>query len=122
MILSFKEQFIQPILDGTKIHTIRTDKGKRWTIGKKIHFATGTRTKEYNCFMEAECVGLQKISIYWRGNKHYPAGVFIGGTSLNLDEIDRLARNDGFSHIDNFLTWFNDDFKGIIIHWTDLLY
>lgn len=49
MILSFKEQFIPKILDGTKIHTIREDKKNRWEAGKKIHFATGVRTKNYKC-------------------------------------------------------------------------
>jgi len=115
MILSFKPQFVEPILNGSKIHTIREDKGKRWTIGKKIHFATGVRTKNYNCFKEGECIGLQKIIIS-------PAYIEVSGRILNYKEIKRLAINDGFNSVKDFLEWFDGHFTGIIIHWTDLLY
>lgn len=48
MILGFKPQFVQPIIDRTKIHTIREDKHNRWVPGKVIHMATGVRTKSYS--------------------------------------------------------------------------
>ena len=44
MILSFKPQFKQKILDGAKIHTIRKDEANRWHIGRIIHFATAIAT------------------------------------------------------------------------------
>lgn len=122
MILSFKPQFVEKILSGSKIHTIREDKNKRWSIGKKIHSATGVRTKQYNCFHEGQCKGLQEFSIYWRGNNIYPVAVYISRRELNLDETERLAKNDGFDTVDDFYKWFNKDFKGIIIHWTDFIY
>lgn len=43
MILSFKKQFLDPIITGSKIHTIRADKPNRWKPGNKIHFATGEK-------------------------------------------------------------------------------
>lgn len=58
MILSFKKQFSEPILKGTKIHTIREDKPNRWKPGNKIHFANGVRTQNYNCFKESVCISV----------------------------------------------------------------
>ncbi len=71
MILSFKPQFIQPILSGDKIHTIREDKHNRWKPGNKIHFATGTRTKHYNQFYDGVCVSVQAIVLVNHGNHVY---------------------------------------------------
>ena len=115
MILSFKKQFVQPILDGTKVHTIREDKGNRWTVGKKIHFATGVRTKNYEQFMEGECIGLQKIRIK-------NEGIYVSERRLNYIEAKQLAFRDGFDYLSEFLKFFDRPFDGIIIHWTDFLY
>ena len=132
MILGFKPQFKEPILNGTKIHTIREDKNNRWHFGKLIQFATGVRTKNYHCFKEGVCFGTQRIEI-----KHQ-AGfveVFIDGVHFGeiyhhgLDDIYEytvdlinLAKNDGFENIEDFFKWFNKDFKGKIIHWTKFKY
>lgn len=35
---------------------------------------------------------------------------------------DLIAVNDGFDNIHDFLSWFNKDFDGQIIHWTDKRY
>ncbi|MBE7411382.1 MAG: hypothetical protein HS129_04840 [Leptospiraceae bacterium] len=79
MILGFKQQFIRPILDGTKIHTIREDVHNRWHVGNKIHFATGVRTKNYKQFLEKFCTGTQTIKI-----KHgeFSFSVFIDNKKL----------------------------------------
>lgn len=115
MILAFKPQFVPRILSGRKIHTIREDKNNRWQPGKKIHMATGVRTKNYNCFKEAVCVAVQSIEI--TKNK-----VYIDGIQLNKQEIKTLAINDGFNGIVDFFKWFNQHFYGKIIHWTYFKY
>ena len=134
MILSFKKQFKQPIVDGTKIHTIREDTPNRWKAGDKIHFATGVRTKNYECFKEGECKLVQRIEI-----KHHHTFVEIkidgnpyGEIQTNkiqyqlaladMYNILTFIRNDGFSRVDDFLAFFHTDFTGKIIHWTDLTY
>ncbi len=61
MILGFKKQFKPLILADKKIHTIREDSKDRWHEGKKIHFATDTRSADYNCFKEGEVKGIQYI-------------------------------------------------------------
>jgi len=122
MILPFKEQFVEPIMSGRKIHTIREDRKNRWIRGKTIHFATGVRTKNQNTFYSNLCRGTQEIKIYWRGNTVYPVAIFIDKKVLTLDETERLAINDGFKTVDEFYKWFDSDFKGKIIHWTELRY
>ncbi|MBB4034871.1 hypothetical protein GGR21_000758 [Dysgonomonas hofstadii] len=124
MILGFKPQFVAPILSGNKIHSIREDKTDRWKEGNTIHFATGVRTKNYDNFKMDECKGTQSIKIeYFEGvffaNK---VTVFIDGRALEYEEILTLAHNDGFCSVADFLKWFNKDFEGKIIHWTDFKY
>lgn len=132
MILSFKKQFREPILMGSKIHTIREDKNGRWKAGNKIHFATGIRTKNYECFEEGECISIQKIEIK---HQHTFASITIDNTLLGeiykdpigVSLVDRynvmeFIKNDGFHKLESFLSFFPTDFKGKIIHWTDFNY
>ena len=124
MVLGFKPQFKEPILKKKKKHTIREDKNDRWKPGMKIHFATGVRTRLYHQFKEGVCVSIQKIKILW--DNLPPNGevvsISIDGNPIYLDELETLALNDGFEDISEFLNWFNEDFEGKIIHWTDLKY
>lgn len=130
MILSFKSQFVDKIKSGEKIHTIREDKPNRWKKGNKIHFATGVRTKNYNQFFEGECKSVQKIEITHKGNKIFveiegrPPHVWIHFRNDKYIHpgIEKLAKNDGFNNIEDFFKWFDKDFKGKIIHWTELTY
>ena len=145
MILSFKKQFQQPILSGTKIHTIREDKGGRWKADSKIHFATGVRTKNYNQFFELVCISVQPIILVNHGNHVYckiQTGVneYIHNdcveyenikyyerrfTGAGISLLGDLCKNDGLSWED-FKGWFipnlGDKFEGKIIHWTDFRY
>lgn len=119
MVLSFKEQFIPKILDGSKIHTIRRDPERRWQKGVKIHFATGVRTKDYNQFHEGVCRFNQAIHIQGRT---IHLGLNGGMHRLSEKGVDLLAKNDGFDSTDAFWEWFNEDFYGVIVHWTDFVY
>lgn len=125
MILGFKQQFIEPILKGSKIHTIREDKHNRWKVGKIIHFATGVRTKNYNCFLRALCLRTQIIKITYPviGTENFTLPlVSVDDNLLTISEIHALAVNDGFKNLEEFLTWFNKPFTGKIIHWTSKSY
>lgn len=133
MILPFKEQFREPIKAGTKKHSIREDKSRRWQKGHIIHFATGVRTKNYEQFHEAICTGVQDIEIkytdmrgaveiYIDGEQFGLWHRFMPEKSVNPEKVLQLARNDGFESVKDFLSWFQRDFKGRIIHWTDLKY
>lgn len=139
MIMSYKKKFPwgaptdfkQKILDGTKKHTFREDQHGRWSAGKHIHHAQGVRTKNYDCFLENDCVSTQSVIIankenirclevdntllYWKtkGYEKYEIGAYY---------MQILAKNDGFDSVEDFFKWFNKDFYGFIIHWTDLRY
>lgn len=133
MILGFNKKFPELILGGRKIHTIRADKHGRWKQGMTIQFATGAGTKAYNQFHEAECTGVQDIEIKYTDNrgavKIYIDGKHLGTwhrfmpqRSENVADVLRLAVNDGFEGVTEFLNWFSRDFTGRIIHWTAMKY
>ena len=122
MILSFKPRFVDKILDGTKIHTIREDKNKRWKPGRAIHFATGVRTKDYNRFAVGFCEGIQTIRIHYRNIPKHSPDIYVDGILLSSDIVVKVAHNDGFNSTYDFNKWFSKDFEGIIVHWTDFKY
>jgi hypothetical protein len=97
------------------------------------------------------CISTQKVEIKWTTNKEFfnrkEVSVFvdryllleaafsnsaIGATHhyRHLDgvvakanaSIDLIAVNDGFNGLFDFFKYFNKDFTGKIIHWTDLRY
>ena len=132
MILSFKEQFKEPILNGVKIHSIRQDQHNRWKIDRIIHMATGVRTKKYQQFAEHICKSIQEIEIF-----HFESIMFANKIAVCIDgkvfgqyydknrydyQLNQLAKNDGFKRVSDFFEWFDSDFKGKIIHWTDFKY
>jgi len=134
MVLGFKEQFVDRILNGSKIHTIREDSKSRWKQSMVIQMATGVRTKKYNKFTEQICISTQKFQIIW----NIPFGeeykgrlfkVFIDDRCMNNNfwhtkesMLEVIARHDGFDSVNDFLDWFSEDFTGKLIHWTDLKY
>lgn len=125
MILSFKPHFVTPILIGTKIHTIREDRPNRWKKGRKIHFATGVRTKNYEQFDEGICNSTESLTLSWSKISGLTARV-----GKVLIDLEQLAYNDGFNTVEDFERWFipliHNDFGGKmnakIIHWTPFRY
>jgi hypothetical protein len=117
-------------LENPKIHTIREDKNDRWHAGKMIDFFINCRQKNMFRFAPVlPVVSVQKVEIIWVGfSDSFRPWVKIDGKSIyTLDQIDKekmlqLAQNDGFDTIEDFFAYFNEDFQGKIIHWTDLRY
>jgi hypothetical protein len=115
---------------GIKIHTIRADPKNRWRVGMLIHFVIKNRTpKRFQFAPTIPVKAIQEIYIRWCGAVVY---VYIDGkpfySSLtNEPEMHYqcmffLATNDGFDSVEDFFKYFNTDFKGKIIHWTDNTY
>lgn len=122
MILAFsKEQFVQKILDGTKIHTIREDKHSRWKPGMKIHFWKGNpRNVKANPypFATGTVTKVDQIEIHYTPDGKGLQWIEINGEVLRgVDKLEELARNDGFDGLKSFMVWFKEDFKGKLIHW-----
>lgn len=131
------------LFDTPKIHTIREDTHDRWKPGMKIHHSYGVRTKSYRCFAINECQSIQRIEITEvktgssdnsycfpimspKQRKNAVSGkifrVTVDDKVLSNTMIDQIAKNDGFNTTEDFFLWFNGNFKGKIIHWTNLKY
>ena len=127
MVLSFKEQFKEPILNGTKIHTIRTDQYDRWGVDATAHMATGVRTPKYHCFKQARCTGKQALTLIYDVNGFR---ALVDGIQLTPGRLLLLANNDGFEDTERLFLWFKSDILNSpklminrkIIHWTDYRY
>ena len=109
-----------------KIHTIRKDSKDRWKAGKLIHFVVRNRTP--NRFQFAPVVKVKSIQLIEIEKLNYTATwwrdyiVSVDGKRLTANDIARLAINDGFEDVESFFEYFNGDFTGKIIHWTDFKY
>lgn len=115
---------------GIKIHTIRADTKNRWRLGMSIHFVIKNRTPQRFQFAPTIPVkAIQEIYIRWSGAVVYvylDGKVFYTNLTNEPEMLNHrmlfLAKNDGFDSIEAFLQYFNSDFKGKIIHWTDFTY
>lgn len=118
-----------------KIHTIREDKKNLWKAGNDIHFVINNRTKKRFQFAPiVQVKSIQRITIdYSISENEFPhiginrtIGDYKYLTPTNhfeyVTELQELAVNDGFDSWEDFLKYFNKNFKGKIIHWTDLRY
>jgi tRNA G37 N-methylase TrmD len=132
MILSFSlDSFVEKIKSGAKIHTIRRNVGERWKVGNKIHFWKDNPrhiAKNPYCFGTGKVIRVNPIAIryfrqpensysYARGNKFVE--VTMNGAKLTRMECEELAQNDGFGSFEEFLDWFDSDFNGSIIFWSN---
>lgn len=118
-----------------KLHTIREDKTGRWKPGMMIDFFINVRTKNMFRFAPGvPVVSIQKIEIVWHSDsrnlelsKLAPkrfnyVDVIVDNNILYFEDVKLLAQNDGFNDIYDFFFYFNQDFSGKIIHWTDKQY
>src|SRR6185437_1705040 len=120
MIIGFKKQFVEPILQGTKVHTIREDKANRWKAGMVMHMYTGGRfSKEYRQFAEKQCISVQDIFMTYYNAK---IEVTIDESYLfGYSERLNFAIRDGFKDWDDFENYWipvitadtNRTFRGI---------
>ncbi|WP_395075362.1 hypothetical protein [Flavobacterium sp.] len=122
-------EFSGHIIINPKLHTIREDKNNRWQVGNKIDFFINARQKNMFRFAPVlPVVSIQEIEIKWLKNKEKKIWWYLGATIsinnvyLSATQCEQLAINDGFDSVIEFFEYFNKDFHGKIIHWTDLKY
>ena len=116
-----------------KLHTIREDKNNRWQVGTNINFYINARQKNMFRFAPVlQVVRVQNIEIIYVpfGDKKQDARPFVRvdgrliydvGQTL-WSQMKEFAENDGFDCVNDFFEYFDKDFTGKIIHWTDLKY
>lgn len=111
-----------------KFHTFRPNLKGAWKPGVMIDFMFWSGrpywSKPVRFAPRLPVVSVQNIRISYTAIP-YPPAVFVGNglmRRLKPEEVEVLARNDGFDSISDFFKWFNKDFQGSIIHWTDLKY
>lgn len=141
---AYKRKFFKPFFGTSdsvslkpKLTSIREDKNNLWKPGRKIHFIINNRTK--NRFQFAPVIEVKKVQhIHIDYYIKDSVCVFIDDelvcygslkdknrffSSLSNDiDINNVAVNDGFDSVQQFFNWFDRDFTGKIIHWTDLRY
>jgi len=116
-----------------KLHTIREDEKDRWAINNKIDFFINCRRKDMFRFAPVlPVVSIQSFEIKYHENTFMiyidDKLFFFGNRDFTVNEFEnysgmmKLVSNDGFDTIEDFCTYFIEDFKGKIIHWTDLRY
>jgi hypothetical protein len=130
---------------GGKVHTIRGNYDRWKIIADKVNAGeaelslrewTGTpyRSKQEE-FARLTKLGIQKFEVIWytfhfaplkimghSGGTERVIKVKIDGEEISFNQYHQtLPNNDGLS-IQDFTAWFNDQFSGAIIHFTDFKY
>lgn len=125
--LNFKAQFADQVRNGEKRQTIRA-RGKRRPprVGEPLMLYTGMRQVGCRKLLDAVCTSVEPISMSLRGKGvvQMPRTAGIGEplwAFLFDDEIEALARADGFPDAAAFFAWFRenhgDTFSGYVIKW-----
>jgi hypothetical protein len=112
-LYNFKAQFVPHVLTGSKTHTIRAIRAHPDKPGNTLHLYTGLRQKGAQLLMRARCTRVQEIRIDFDG------AIAIDGLYLSRDEMEQLARRDGFECAYQMLKFWEGrlPFTGHIIHW-----
>lgn len=84
--------------------TIRDDPNNRWQKGRLIHFATGARTKKYECFALGKCNKTSTI-VFAHNKEANQILVFLEGLDLTDSQVRQLAQDDGFEDVYAFLAF-----------------
>lgn len=99
--------------------------------------ATGVRTKNYQQFNQgipelSTCTDTQDVCIdtplkivrVWQKDHPEASESAADGywKTLDPDEVEKLAINDGFESAKELFEWFAPMFGGQIVHWTDHRY
>lgn len=132
---------LSPDIESTqKLHTIRVDAHDRWKAGRLIHFVINNRSPNYFNFAPViKATAVEKIQFEWRETPQVcrELKIFIqdklvtnlikfpnGDLKIKKGRkfLELIAVNDGFDNEKQFLDYFNENFTGKIIHWTDVRY
>jgi hypothetical protein len=107
MLLGFKKQFAQPILDGSKIFTVREKRKVEPKIGERLYMYTGLRTKDCEKITdEHELTGIQLVSIRVSDISELKVSVWVDGVALGKSAISLFVNCDGFDSKEEFAAFW----------------
>ncbi|XHR27534.1 MAG: hypothetical protein ACFUZC_16510 [Chthoniobacteraceae bacterium] len=120
--LNFLKRFADDVESGHKLHTIRAKRKHPIKVGDRLFLNTGMRTKKwFRRLREAQCTKIEEIII----TDYF---VYVNEKCLSLEEMNALARADGFRDDMRDDAWavmvqfFSDvhglPFRGDLIHWS----
>ena len=116
--MNFKKNFVEPILDGTKAHTIRFSK-RPVKKGQLLYCQTGSRFKPSRFAvlpaMRVRIVTLSRETVsVWNED----------GRGFTVPPLDKFARADGFQNWAALRAWFDsvygsdrDVMEGQLVQW-----
>lgn len=121
--LNFHPQFSEAILRGEKRQTMRKGgKSKPPSVGDTLQLYAGMRNA--GKFMHVVCTSVEQINILVPDQRVVMPRVIGGGrmwTELKPEEVDELARADGFANAEAFFAFFREQygtsFSGYLIKW-----
>ncbi|MEM6837665.1 MAG: hypothetical protein AAF609_12515 [Cyanobacteria bacterium P01_C01_bin.120] len=116
---NFQPQFAEAISTWQKRQTIRAlGKRRHARIGDALQLYTGQRTKECRKLLALDppCTAVLPISIGLNGRM---VEVFIDDVYVAQDQLEQLAKDDGFNSVDEFIYFFESrlPFEGVIVKW-----
>lgn len=114
--INFSKEFADKVENGEKLCTIRKERKRPIKQYDYLYFFTGQRTCQCRAVGGGICTKVQEIVIN-RSKKQ----VFVDKVKLTTEQLEILAKNDGFNNIDSFYDFFTSQtepvFIGQIIHW-----
>jgi hypothetical protein len=144
MLLGFQDRFVSAVMRGEKTHTIRGERAVPIEVGDRLDLYKRPRQKGMKLLFRAPCVKVERIDILvsaagpeheefckefgmqrpntdqlYRAMHLACSTVIIDDHGLSPDEIEQLARRDGFSNFHEMLKFWSGrlPFEGTIIHW-----
>lgn len=115
---NFQRQFILPIVNGDKPHTIRRRRKHATKAGDILMLYVGMRTKKAFKFAQSVCTKVEPVIIYPTIKK-----IMKNGEVMDEKAVNALAKADGFQAVEELFGFFEKtygeyelaDFE--IIHW-----
>lgn len=113
-LYNFKLRFVKPIQDGTKTHTIRAKRKHPQKVGELMYLYCGLRQKgAFRIIPPPPCTKVEDILLQRDGS------IYVAEVKLSLDEMEQLARRDGFSDLPEMMQFWDGKFpfSGDINYW-----
>lgn len=126
MIISFQQKFVQKIIDGEKVQTIRENKKGHYKTGIKFQMYAPNRPDRGGKFFGTAIPYLFaaiEINIHYRSVWHggLDKAIF---EAKDAKKLEQFAKEDGFDNADDMFAFFepravNGVFRGVLMHWGD---